>query len=290
MTTLSEDRDRFLADIDRPQKTLVEILEEFPSIQLPPSVALCEILPKNMLRYYSISSSGLKEPNIVSITAVLVRYAIAVPNYKTKKSKVVIRGGLMTTYLERLHNERVTSLPPARNGDGLPRFYVPMYIRQSAFKLPGNNVPVIMVGPGTGAAPFRAFLWDRFTGGKSVAPTMFFYGCRDPAIDYLYRDEVTGMCEDTNFDLDVVTAYSRVVGGEKVYVQKRIAERGQRVWKLLGEGGYFYVCGDAKNMAVAVHGALEGIAESQGGMSMEEAKEWVRELKSSGRYLEDTWS
>jgi NADPH-ferrihemoprotein reductase len=128
----------------------VEILLEFPSINLPVAVALCEILPKNTLRYYSISSSSLKDPHIVSITAVVVRYAIAVPITGAKKQNVVIRGGLMTTYLERLHNERVTSLPPARNDGGVPRFYVPMYIRQSAFKLPKVGVPVIMVGPGTG--------------------------------------------------------------------------------------------------------------------------------------------
>jgi NADPH-ferrihemoprotein reductase len=123
-----------------------------------------------------------------------------------------------------------------------------------------------------------------------VAPTVFFYGCRDPSIDYLYKEEIGVMCDEAKYDLNVVNAFSRVKNEEKVYVQKRIEERKDEVWELLKDGAYFYVCGDAKNMAVAVHHALEEIAGSCGGMDEGARREWVKELKTGGRYLEDTWS
>lgn len=315
---LSTDRALFVEYVDTPQKTLAEVLHEFPSIKLPPAVALGEILPRNTLRYYSISSSSVKEPNIVSITAVVVRYAIACPRLAgAAKSRIpiVVRQGLMTSHLERLHRARVGGVPRKKSvrQSRVPKFYIPMYIRTSSFKLPSDpTLPVVMVGPGTGAAPFRAFLWDRFTaavkagGSSSIGPTVFVYGCRNPEIDYLYASEIQSMQEpkDGAFDLTVWNAFSRVPGQKKVYVQNRMEEHGEVVWDLLHKRrGFFFICGygrvlsnttcfprDAKNMAVAVHEKLNEIAARVGNLGEQGGKDWVKELRSAGRYHEDTWA
>lgn len=150
---------------------------------------LGELLPRAGLRYYSISSSSKEEPNKVSLTAVLVRYAISTPSSKkgVKKLSTVIKQGLATSWFERLHEAKVADpieSPPISPDQIIPRpkYHIPIYIRTSNFKLPkSHSVPVVMVGPGTGVAPFRGFVRERFFEAKKdtrVGPTWLFYGCR----------------------------------------------------------------------------------------------------------------
>lgn len=168
-----------------------------------------------------------------------------------------MKSGLATGFLERLHEQRmgVVDIPSdtTETSHLLPRFYVPMYIRTSAFKLPSKHTtPIVMVGPGTGLAPFRGFLWERFhaaENGEMVGPTWLFYGCRHRDNDWLYREEMEQMLSklsslSTPFDLKILTAFSRMQGEPKVYVQHRLVEYKTKVWEFIGEkNGIFYVCG-----------------------------------------------
>ncbi|KAJ3377862.1 hypothetical protein HDU92_007898 [Lobulomyces angularis] len=310
---LSSDREFFVNCVEKPQKTLYDILTEFPSVKVPLEVVLAEILPKNTLRYYSISSSSVRHPNKVSMTAVVVRYALANPaiqeiSSNSSKKKVIIRQGLVTSYFQRLYNEKLLAVASNLESDKevpIPKFHLPMYIRTSTFRLPADlTVPIIMVGPGTGVAPFRGFLWERFTAaeeGLDVGSTILFYGCRHPDLDWLYRGEMEDMMkrnlefqnEDNSgkhFDLEIKTAFSRVPGKVKVYVQHLLKEEKQKVWDILSKkNGNFYVCGDAKNMAHAVNNTLIEIASEMENTDIEGGKNWLKDLKAAGRYSEDTW-
>ncbi|KAJ3158722.1 NADPH-cytochrome P450 reductase [Geranomyces michiganensis] len=311
---LSENRERYVAIIEKSRKDFAEVLEAFPSVKIPAAVVLGELLPRIAVRYYSISSSSVEQPDKVGITAVMVRYAIPSchPAHRPEDKEhdsVVIKQGLATSWLQRLHEERTeagTAPDVPSNFDEpipLPRFHLPMYIRTSTFKLPKNpRLPVVMVGPGTGVAPFRAFVRERFHLAKTrpdmqVGPTWLFYGCRHPEKDFLYRDEFEAMEKavasgDVKLDLKIVTAFSRWEGHEKKYVQHRVQEHAALVWDMVGvQGGSFYVCGDAKHMAHDVNLALGNIAYTSGAMkSLDEGKAWVKELKTKGRYLEDVWA
>jgi NADPH-ferrihemoprotein reductase len=174
--SISENREKFLSFIETEQKTLSCILEDFPLVKLPIEVALNEILRPISVRYYSISSSSLETPNTVSITAVVVRYALAQTRGSDGTSRVVLKEGLATSYLERMHDNEETAA-------ALPPLHCPIYIRSSAFNLPKDiTLPVVMVGPGTGVAPFRGFIRERFLlarNGEPVGPTWLFFGCRN---------------------------------------------------------------------------------------------------------------
>ncbi|KAJ3083637.1 hypothetical protein HK102_000977, partial [Quaeritorhiza haematococci] len=325
---LADNRDLYVSSVEKPQRTLREVLNSFKSVELPVEVALAEILPKVQLRYYSISSSAKEQPDRVGVTAVVVRYAMDITSTVQGESgkKAVVRQGLATSWLERLHESRVESQVTGEeqitNGSGnvaavsstvIPRSYLPLYIRTSAFKLPKDQkVPVVMVGPGTGVAPFRGFVRERYfeaKNGISVGPTWLFFGCRHPNKDWLYRDEFQAITKDVEqwkqdgtktFDFKLVNAFSRFAEAEtegaavgqtekKMYVQHRMKQYAKDLWQLLGvQRGYFYICGDARNMAREVHATLLEIARTEGGMASEaEAAAWFKDLKTQGRYQED---
>ncbi|KAI9197406.1 uncharacterized protein BJ171DRAFT_445986 [Polychytrium aggregatum] len=310
---LVDDREFFLRTVDKGQKTLTDIIREFPSVaKIPLAVVLTEILPRIAIRYYSISSSSKQEPNKIGITAVVVRYALESPLAKNEsKSAVYLKEGLATSWLERCHKKRlevesaVVVDSDARNI--LPHLHLPMYIRTSTFKLPRNpSVPVIMVGPGTGLAPFRGFVHDRFfeaRRGKAVGRTLLFYGCRSPDIDFLYRPEFEALQTELKswsaegyagpekpFDFELVTAFSRVPDQKKVYVQHRLAEYKAEIWEILEKKkGFLFICGDGKYMAKDVHKAVISVGVEIGGFDEERAHTWVKNLKAQGRYLEDVW-
>lgn len=147
------------------------------------AVALAEILRPVAVRYYSISSSSLENPRHVSVTAVVVRYAISTHLLNSEeKKRVISKDGFATAWLERVHEQRLAALTNAYT-DGIPPLYVPLYIRSSNFRLPPDHLkPVVMVGPGTGVAPFRAFFRERFllaASGIPVGPTWLFSGSRN---------------------------------------------------------------------------------------------------------------
>ncbi|KAJ3274998.1 hypothetical protein HDV01_001504 [Terramyces sp. JEL0728] len=285
LEALSDNRDKYVVEVETQQKTLADILHEFPSIAVS-------------IRYYSISSSSKESPKVVSVTAVVVRYVL--PHQLSNNGKrVVVKEGLVTSFLERIHDHKAGKIEshaiPA--SEHIPKLHYPVYIRSSNFRLPKNlETPVVMVGPGTGVAPFRGFIRERFLHakeGEKVGPTWLFYGCRNADSDYLYKEEFKEMLDeakDLDIDLKIITAFSRDTD-KKVYVQHCVKEHAENIWNFLEtQNGNFYICGDAKNMAHDVNKELENIAVNVGSMDEEGSKNWIKKLRSDGRYLEDVWT
>ena len=164
---------------------------------------------------------------------------------------------------------------------------LPVYIQTNdQFRLPADDAPVIMVGPGTGVAPFRAFMQEREARGAAGRNWLFF-GERNFRSDFLYQVEWKEWLEHgllTQMDV----AFSRD-GRDKVYVQQRMVERAAELFEWLEEGAHFYVCGDAEQMAPAVHEALITVVGSAGGIARDAAEDYVRELQRSHRYHRDVY-
>jgi sulfite reductase (NADPH) flavoprotein alpha-component len=230
------------------------------SLSIPEFVGLLRPLQH---RAYSISSSQKAHPNQVHLTIASVRY----------HSAGRARSGVCSTYLA----ERV------KRGEKPAIFISP----NKAFRVPANNdAPLIMIGPGTGIAPFRAFLEEREAIGAKGKNWLFF-GDQHQEHDYIYRDELTAWQENgllTRLDL----AFSRDQA-EKIYVQTRMLEQGAELFAWLEEGAYFYVCGDASRMAKDVDKALYQVITQFGGMSAERAADYVDQLKKEKRYLRDVY-
>ncbi|MBV8312231.1 MAG: sulfite reductase subunit alpha, partial [Planctomycetaceae bacterium] len=241
---------------------LLDVLRRHPSIRIEAD-QLLELLPPLQPRLYSISSSPRAHPGEVHLTVGVVRYS--------KGDR--LRKGVASTFLA----ERV------RAGGEVRVFVHPSH----RFQLPDSgDTPMIMVGPGTGVAPFRAFLEER----RAVSATgknWLFFGDQCRATDYLYEQELhqfqaAGVL--TRLDL----AFSRDQA-EKVYVQDRMLKRARELWNWLEEGAHFYVCGDAKRMANDVDHALQQIVATQGGLSAGDAKAYVTGMAKSGRYQRDVY-
>ena len=217
-------------------------------------------------RFFSISSSNRAHPGHVHITAAVVT--------EDKPYSGGMLEGVCTHHLSRL-----------REGDRIA-----VFLRQSTFRLPKDPTkPVVMVGPGTGLAPFRAFLQERAAlqeGGNTLGPAVTFFGCRRPDADFIYEEEMREFERTGVTQLQV--AFSRV-GKAKRYVQHDLAERGGEVWQWLSsKKGYMYVCGDAKHMAKDVHKALVQLGVDSG-LSEARAEDALRQLHDEGRYQRDVW-
>src|SRR6201998_1668476 len=216
-----------------------DFLIEHPSIKWTPQ-EFVDMLAKLLPRMYSISSSLKAHPDRVHFTIDVVHY----------ESRGRNRKGVCSTFLA----ERAKDGP------------VPVFPNTSKFRLPEDgNTPIIMVGPGTGVAPFRAFLQERqATGAKGK--NWLFFGSQHRHCNYFYEDEFEQMKRDgflTRLDL----AWSRDSAG-KSYVQHKILENAGEIWKRLdGEGAHFFVCGDARRMAKDVDAALRKVAQEKGGKS-----------------------
>ncbi|ELP25347.1 MULTISPECIES: sulfite reductase subunit alpha [Pantoea] len=235
-------------------------LELTRSLAVPEFVALLRPLQH---RAYSISSSSKAHPNQVHLTVASVRYHSGGRN----------RGGVCSTYLA----ERV------RRGEKPAIFISP----NKSFRVPANNnAPLIMVGPGTGIAPFRAFLQERQATGAQGKNWLFF-GDQHQEHDFIYQDELLAWRDNgllTHLDL----AFSRDQE-KKIYVQSRMLEQGAELYAWLQEGAYFYVCGDASRMAKDVDNALYEVVRQFGGLSTERAADYVDQLKKEKRYLRDVY-
>lgn len=241
---------------------LIDLLVEFPGVIEEPS-ELVALLPKLTPRLYSISSSPLVHTDQIHMTVAVVRYL----------SHNRERGGVCST----LFADR-TSVAEK----------LPLYIQPNRkFRLPSNSeAPMIMIGPGTGIAPFRAFLHERRALGHRGKNWLFF-GARSAATDFLYRDELEAMHSDGHLArLD--TAFSRDQQ-DKVYVQDRMLQNAPALWKWLQDGASVYVCGDASHMARDVHSALCTVVEKQGGINEEAAQDYVAALKEQHRYHRDVY-
>jgi sulfite reductase (NADPH) flavoprotein alpha-component len=164
---------------------------------------------------------------------------------------------------------------------------VPLYLHRNAgFRLPAPDAPIIMIGPGTGVAPFRAFLAERAAVGAKGRNWLFF-GDRSFETDFLYQSEwLTWRKQGLLARLEI--AFSRDQS-EKVYVQHRMRHCGAELWSWLQDGAYIYVCGDATGMAPDVHAALLEIITRHGGLSDEQAVEYVADLRRDRRYQRDVY-
>ncbi|WP_406151047.1 molybdopterin-dependent oxidoreductase [Streptomyces sp. NBC_01012] len=221
------------------------------------------ILKRLQPRLYSISSSPLAHPGEVRLTVSVVRYANGLGRE---------RGGVCSTYL-------------ADCADDGP---VQVFVQRSPhFRPPADPAtPMIMVGPGTGVAPFVGFLEDRLARGHT-APNWLFFGEQRRATDFYHREELEAHLASGHLDrLDL--AFSRDQRN-KVYVQDRMREHGPRLWQWLQDGAHFYVCGDAARMAKDVDQALKDIAVAHGGMEGDEATAFVRRLAADKRYVRDVY-
>ncbi|KAK7083624.1 hypothetical protein SK128_015040 [Halocaridina rubra] len=251
-------------------RTIVHILEDLPSCK-PPLDYLCELLPRLQARYYSISSSAKLHPTTIHVTANVLIYKT--PTGRTNK-------GVCTTYLNQLKPDNGT------------KFHVPIFVRKSQFRLPSKpQTPVIMIGPGTGIAPFRGFIQERNLQkeeGKPVGRTVLYFGCRKKANDYLYEEELE---EYKNSGLlELYVAFSRDQQ-EKVYVTHLMSQNKKDIWKIIGEeNGHLYVCGDAKNMARDVNGLIIKICQTEGEMDQTQAELFVKKMITQKRYSSDVWS
>jgi len=249
---------------------IAHILEDLPSCK-PPVDHLLELLPRLQPRFYSIASSAKVHQQSVHICGVVVEYTT--PTGRVNK-------GVATTWLQAKVPQEESPAPRA-----------PVYVRRSQFRLPNRpQTPVIMIGPGTGLAPFRGFIQERAwqaEQGKPVGPTVLYFGCRNKAEDFIYRDELEGW--ESAGVLTLHTAFSRDQA-EKVYVTHRLRETKAEVWRLLQEGAHLYVCGDAKMMAKDVRNIINEVCRDEGGMDADAAEAFVKKLETQKRYSADVWS
>ncbi|KAK4574834.1 hypothetical protein LTR86_001676 [Recurvomyces mirabilis] len=297
VTKAGNDKDYFQEHVASKNYNIAQFLEVMGGgaqwTNIPFSLFI-ESLHKLQPRYYSISSSSLVQKNKISITAV-------VESLETPNAPNVVKG-VTTNYLLALKQKQHGDPHPDPHGldysitgprnkyDGI---HVPVHVRHSNFKLPSDpSRPVIMIGPGTGVAPFRGFVQERAQqakDGENVGKTILFFGCRKPEDDFMYEDEWKQYGSDLGENFELVTAFSRS-GASKVYVQHRLKERAVEVNKLLLEKAYFYVCGDAANMAREVNEVLATIISEQRGVPKQKAEEIVKSMRSSNQYQEDVWS
>lgn len=241
---------------------LIDLIEDCPGLLTSPA-QLIGVLPKLSTRLYSISSSPTFHNGELHATVAVVRY----------RSHNRDRGGVCSTMLS----------------DRTPLgARVPIYIQANRkFRLPADSTaPIIMIGPGTGIAPFRSFLHERRALGATGRNWLFF-GERSASTDFLYRDELEAMRNDGHLTrLD--TAFSRDQE-HKVYVQDRMIEFGAEFWKWLNDGASIYVCGDASRMAKDVDRALHRLVQEYGQKDPEAAQEFVHELQEQKRYHRDVY-
>ncbi|EHY54012.1 hypothetical protein HRR83_004656 [Exophiala dermatitidis] len=314
---LAQDKDVYASYLATTHLTLGRLLRlaspNEPWTALPLSFVV-EALPPIQPRYYSISSSSVLSPRRAAITALVA--ADALPANPQQKIN-----GVASNYLLALSKSQsshahdsasaeakdiappeidATTYDVAGPSNLLQGTKLFAHVRKSKFKLPlQSSCPIIMVAAGTGLAPFRAFVAERaklHSIGKPVGEMLLFFGCRHPDEDFIYRDElmrvaVAGSDQDSDSSplLKVVTAFSRLPGEPKVYVQQRVREYGRQVVDLIEDkGANFYICGRAAMAREVGASVAEAIKEARG-WDDSQVKSWTEGLKRRGKWREDVW-
>ncbi|MEK8127965.1 bifunctional cytochrome P450/NADPH--P450 reductase [Paenibacillus filicis] len=248
--------------------SMLDLLEKYEACEMPFERFL-ELLPPLKPRYYSISSSPRVQADTASITVGVVRGPAwsGLGEYR----------GVASSYL----------------ADRQPGDDVLIFVRtpESGFQLPDDpQVPIVMVGPGTGVAPYRGFLQARLAlkrEGQALGEAHLYFGCRGEG-EYIYRDELEAFAQEGVVTLH--TAFSRKAGEPKTYVQHQMEQDADTLIGLLDRGGRLYVCGDGSKMEPDVEATLQRAYGQVHGVDDEEAKRWLQQLQEEGRYAKDVWS
>ena len=262
-----ESQARYRERVFAPNRSVLDVLDEFPACQLPFEIYL-DMLPPLRPRYYSISSSPLASPDVCSITAGVLR--------------APARAGAGT--FTGVASGHLAELPEKGT--------VFVFVRKPtiAFRPPEPDVPMVMVGAGTGLAPFRGFLQERAAlraQGVPVATSLLFFGCREPEADNLYADELLGYQADGL--VRVENAFSREPGKPCRYVQDAMLDRADDLWSMLQDGAVVLVCGNASTIAPGVRASLTRIFQDRTSTSEADAQAWLAGLRAADRFVEDIW-
>jgi sulfite reductase (NADPH) flavoprotein alpha-component len=249
-------------DGDAATLDVLAAMEKFRGVRPDPE-AFVEALDPLQPRLYSISSSPRVDPDRVALTVDTVRYPVGART----------RLGVASTFIaDRLApNAKVRAYVQKAQGFGLPA---------------DPSVPIIMIGPGTGIAPFRAFLHERMA-VKAPGRNWLFFGHQHSRYDFFYEDELAGM-KAAGALTRLTLAWSRD-SEEKIYVQHRMREVGRDLWAWIADGAHVYVCGDAKHMAKDVERALVDVVAAFGARTTDQAIAFVTDLKKAGRYQADVY-
>lgn len=267
-----EGRDDLYQYNQKERRTVLEVLNDFPSVQMP-FEWLVQLVPPLKTRAFSISSSNSAHPNQVHLT-------VSVVSWKTPYKRT--RQGLCSTWLAGL--------------DPQQRILIPAWFQKGSLPPPQPSLPLILVGPGTGCAPFRGFVEERALQSRSgpTAPILLFFGCRNEDNDFLYKDfwlshsQKGGVLSEEKGG-GFFVAFSRDQPS-KVYVQHKMLEQRVKVWSLLAQGAAVYVAGSANKMPSDVFAAFEEIITVETGATKETALRWLQALEKAGKYHVEAWS
>jgi cytochrome P450/NADPH-cytochrome P450 reductase len=260
--------ERYRSDILGKRKSVFDLLEEHPACELP-FHAYLEMLSLLAPRYYSISSSPSGDPARCSVT-------VGVVEGPASSGRGVYKG-ICSNYLA-----------GRRAGETI---HATVRETKAGFRLPDDpSVPIVMIGPGTGLAPFRGFLQERAAlkaDGADLGPAMLFFGCRHPDQDFLYADELKAFAAGGITELH--TAFSRAEG-PRTHVQNLVTAQKDRVWSLIEQGAIVYVCGDGGKMEPDVKAALVAIYRDRKGADADAGSRWIDDLGANSRYVLDVWA
>ncbi|GAB2216809.1 hypothetical protein Drorol1_Dr00024589 [Drosera rotundifolia] len=267
----AEGRDDLYQYNQKERRTVLEVLEDFPSVQMP-FEWLVQLVPPLKTRAFSISSSPSAHRNQVHLT---VNVASWQTPFKRKRT------GLCSQWLAGLDPEQGV--------------HIPVWFQKGSLPPPDPTFPLILLGPGTGCAPFRGFIAERAVQSEQgpTAPILFFFGFRNED-DFLYKELWTSHSKDTgllseNKGGGFYVAFSRA-RPQKVYVQHKMMEQSQRIWDLLKQGAIVYVAGSSNKMPSAVTSAFEEIISKEEGVSRESAVRWLKSLEKAGKCCVGAWS